>query len=293
MNAQNNVIKNSRKERKEAHPFSPAFFTVGATCKVNVCGDDIAIEVKRLIKNGPNSYILETPVFNEVTKCNEAYNITYVTEIIKRAPGIAVVHEAGVGYGVPNKKYLKEFFDTNFKHNMHCNDPVEVKHKSRYKVMDVHQLVGGIAFEMANPMDHVIDVEKMVKLLQQENVFRRDNAGWCYMSSVNKKKLRKAIKRLFNKCLLNQYKAQKENDDAWEQSHLEYDDRDYDRAVCFETVNEHGYKQTMMEDPGDSSKNIPVCSCCHERYVNKGVSTQCEACDHVDSMALHDDADYF
>jgi len=295
VNTKSNEYKNSRKERKETHPFSTAFFTVGTTCVVNVCGGDLTIEVKRLIKNGPHSYILETPVFKDVTGCNEAFNICYVRKIIKRAPGVAVVHEAGHGYGVPNKKYLKEFFDENVKNNMRCYDPTEVKHHSRYKVMDVNRLVGGIAFEIANSMDHVIDVEKMVSLLRQQHIFHLDNVDWGYMSSVNKKKLRKAIKRVFNKCLMNQYKAQDENDREWEHLHDDPDDREDDRAIRFETVNEHGHKQMMMEDPGDCSKNIPVCNTCYERYVNKGTGMMCDMCAREDDrmMEAHFGDDFF
>jgi hypothetical protein len=73
----------------------------------------------------------------------------------------------------------------------------------------VEDLVTAIANTMADPLQHVVDVEKMVALLRAENMISETVQDFWTVSSVSKKKLRRAVRRLFNKCLVNHFKAQK------------------------------------------------------------------------------------
>lgn len=199
--------------------FGYAHFPVGTVFKFQVKGVDPVeqiAKVRALSKNGPDSYVVHTNLACEVSDYRFV-NISHVTGIIRRGPGVA-----------------KLPFDQTIQDVSSYGDSLLKKSKSHYRLHSMHTVVSNIVTGMAN-QDQIVDVEKMVVLLRAQNVIQTvlysedceqysvyGYKGHCVAS---KKKLKSAIKRLFNKCLCDHGAAQRESDSFWDSG---WHDGDYD-----------------------------------------------------------------
>jgi hypothetical protein len=224
-------FKKKKIDRKKSRPFGPGFFTVGTVCDVVKSGENqpTSIRVRRLIKHGPDAYAIATGEWDRENSCDEAYDIESVTRIVRRAPGIGIAIGAHHYTQLPHRpQSLADFFiaETTAFYNKG-----RIKHRSRYSTGSPKQLVAALVAEMANSIEHVVDVQKMTQLLVKARVFHETEIDDDYVFSVGKKRLRKAIRRLFNKCLIAHRGAQADYDEKWNFP-LE------DNAVC-ESCEEH------------------------------------------------------
>lgn len=203
------VMKNSKRERKEACPFGRAFFPAGTICEVQVTKHmhptPIVVTVDKLVRNGPDSYVITTGKMNEATGMEEAYNIAHVKRILKRGEGVAQIDKGDDRYA----NYLEV-------EGQHGHSSVR-KHHSQYRTgspIDLALAVAGrYLFE-----DDCVDPNKLNELLQKEHLFHTATSGRYFQYTVylvNKKKFRKAVKRLLPKCLMKHREAQKQYDKFW------------------------------------------------------------------------------
>ncbi len=191
-----------RKAQRKAHrsPFTMAHLPVGSSCEIIINEHaPVIATVTAVFKNGPNSYVVETDQPGTVTDFFNA-NVSWVTQVFKRGPGVARLKRQ-------SDPYQKEF------HTRALFNQDKNKHRNYYRSYDVHGLVYNLMIELANDT-HLLDVEAMVKLLDQRGCLPLDKSGgpctWHLV--VQKKKIRKAVRQLFNKCLRSH--AQAEQDEA-------------------------------------------------------------------------------
>lgn len=197
---------NSKRERRERHPFSPAFFSLGTECEVIVSleGDTKVITVTKVTKNGPFNYVLHTGKEREDGALPEMYAIANVVRIVKRAPGVMKIDRSN---DLINRK---NHFSLQFE-----MDYMGVKkHPSEYRTTSLEGLVFAIMTEYVKD-DQLVDGQKLVDMLRDQGVFNITvpDALWGYpIYRVNKKKLRAAIRSILSKCLLKQHRTQKKQD---------------------------------------------------------------------------------
>lgn len=237
--------KNSKRERKEFRgnaSFPMGFFTPGTKCIVDVnhvTKGPREIEVMALASNGPNSYVVVTNEISPFTEIQESYHISHVKEIISHKPGRLKFEDYS------SSPEAKERRANDFRR---MSDSVSTglrdKHPSQYRTYAPEALIHTLMNEFVKE-DQVFDSQKLVKLLMRENIFHVDRIGesnWgIRVYTVSKKKLRKAIRRLHNKCLVPLFQAEL-------QRHA--DDEEYYRQEA-ERDMERDYPGERNDDDGD------------------------------------------
>jgi hypothetical protein len=196
------------KKIQDKAAFGRGHFPAGTICEINSTGNGgkgpRIVTTTGLRANGYNSFVITTNVPHELTDTLFC-NISHVTRIIKRGPGIAKLDRSSEqDLRQHNRETVESRFDI-FK----CAKP-----KSHYLSFDVESLVYMVANDYLTD-NMLLDGEKMVKLLEERGMFKtvaNDVQDYDSLTGVlaSKKKLRKAVKQLINKCLRSPAKAQQE-----------------------------------------------------------------------------------
>lgn len=142
-------------------------------------------EVSSIRCNGYNSWVLQTTTKDDLTEW-KAFNMCYVTRIIKRGSGSYKVTE-----NFPRAKV----------------ESILPKPKNSYAFYSPFETVMTVAKQFLND-SMLVDSEKLIGMLIDQGVIRSFDS-WS-PQTANKKKLKKAIRRVLNKCLENRKKAQEE-----------------------------------------------------------------------------------
>lgn len=206
--------------------FNIGHFPVGTICEINV--DAIkrteVVEVRRVFENGPHSFCIETTKFNEDIHGYISYNIVHVTKIIKRGSG-------NIKFTSLNKD-ASDNVNSTYK-------PMRLfqKHKSQFSDIGLIAEINKIGIPYENNR-HLLKTNKLYRHLQAtgiikcsfktiKNINGKDVVEEIF--TVNKKKLKCAIKRSVSKFFVDRRKEQKieyERD-------MEYYDHDFDHDSCF------------------------------------------------------------
>lgn len=168
--------------------FHLAHFPVGTIIEVFVecvTKEPEQYEVSEIHCNGFNSWVLQTTTKDDLTGW-KAFNMCYVTRIIKRGTGSYKVSEWH-----PNVKA----------------ESILPKPKNSYAFYSPFETVMTVAKQFLND-SMLVDSEKLIGMLIDQGVIRSFDS-WS-PQTANKKKLKKAIRRVLNKCLENRKKAQEE-----------------------------------------------------------------------------------
>lgn len=193
--------------RKNKPKFGYAHFPVGTIFKFKVSGVDKVehvAEVRELVKNGPDSYLIYTNLACELTEWR-LINASHVTSIVRRGPGVANISIER---------------NTNRMHNWE----ILPGSRTHYCTRSLRGLLNDRIAAMAG-QDHIVDVDKMIYMLDQQHVVKfteykdgdiGNNYGYHGYHKVSKKKLKAAIKRVYNKCLCDHREAQRESDQMWD-----------------------------------------------------------------------------
>lgn len=156
--------------------------------------------VKSLVQNGPNSFLLIMEEYDEAMKMDYMFNIDHVVKIIKRGPGQPFIAEHNAG-----KR-------TTYSNNVCFNTRVN-KSKGQYLFyVSVQSPIYYIALEYV-PKVSCIDIEALIDYCVKYAGFKVVPDGfWGNIYIINKKKLRKFIRRNVNRFLLSPGKVQHELD---------------------------------------------------------------------------------
>lgn len=193
--------------KKNKPTFGYAHFPIGTVFTFKVSGVDKVehlASVRELVKNGPDSYLIHTNLACELTDYR-MINASHVTGIVRRGPGVAKI-------SIDRK--------TRHQHNWE----ILPSSRTHYRTHSLRSLLNDHITAMAG-QDHIVDVDKMIYMLTQQNVvqfihYNCDEFGIHYgytgYHKVSKKKLKAAIKRVYNKCLCDHGEAQRESDQMWD-----------------------------------------------------------------------------
>lgn len=223
--------------RKRRRNFSPAFFSPGTICAVGCHGKPYRITVKKVVKNGPNSYAILTGNPNRflvttdkddiatASKIQEVINTNNIIKIVYRAPGVMKVDRSD------ELRFIAEQAATRLQEEYYGIS----KHPSQYRTMFVEGLIHSIAIDIRSDDQH-FDGERLVTKLRELNLFRVTTSGdfWTRpVYVVGKKKLRAAIKRLLPHCLEKHRVAQAFQDELGGRDDFEWNPEveDYTRQT--------------------------------------------------------------
>lgn len=156
--------------------------------------------VKSLVQNGPNSFLLIMEEYNEAMKMNYMFNIDHVAKIIKRGTGQPFIDDCNTG-----KR-------TTYSNNVCFNTKVS-KSKGQYLFYGYIELpTQYLALEYV-PKVSCIDMRALMDYCVKYAGFKVvPDSFWGNIFIINKKKLRKFIRRNVNRFLLSPCKVQHELD---------------------------------------------------------------------------------
>jgi hypothetical protein len=194
--------------------FNVGHFPVGTICEVAVENAldpwPKLVKVLGVICNGPNSYILDVQHLGEdlVHTSTEVdmYNICWVTRIIKRGEGTAVLDKTRTKSRLV---HTEKFYQANLgvrhkpKTKYMTFSPTELTHMVTYKYIKDDMLV---AWEKLLDLLFLHGVIQSVYLTEYQQTHSRPE-GLRYFV-VSKKRMNAFIKQVINKCLLNRKKEQ-------------------------------------------------------------------------------------
>lgn len=222
-------------QRKHKRLFSPAFFTPGTVFEVTLSHrrneEPKIYTVKELHKNGPRSYVAETTTEHESEHMkghNYSFNLAHVTRIIKQVPGPMVIERHRARELADRKK-------DQIRDNKAGYQPEYAKHPSQYCSYSIHEMLRRIINDIARD-DQMVDLQKMCNKLRDMNIFHftgREGYDDYGVYRVNKKKLRAAIKCVFNKCLVNHLEEQIEQNKRDFEQDLREMERDMKREMRY------------------------------------------------------------
>lgn len=178
-------------------------------------------ETTKVVRTGPSNYVLETTkkmnpeVFGDM---NQAFNVTCVKAIVKRGDGPVVFHEQD--FDPMDFRFLEE------KHILadYLNIKIKKTHFAHWSLRDI--LIFCINTRPVN--GSMLDMERMLSAVEKQSFVKtsdRNGQGFGCVS-VDKKRLKRFIKQNYNRFLVNVKKAQKEQDDMYD----EINERDLDAA---------------------------------------------------------------
>jgi hypothetical protein len=201
--------------------FNYAHFPVGTICEVHVNtykSEPKVVEVTSLFKNGADSYVIETTTPGTVTEFFGC-NIDHVTKIIKRGDGPV------------------RFAPSPFKRTFHKDIAQELeysyskygKHPSQYMTGDIRGLLLYVTDGLLT-VDHMLDFEKFTNAVFDTGVFQKvsDDTTWMDFYKADKKRLKKVVRQLINKCLTSKKEAlafERDLDNKMMEQELDYLDR--------------------------------------------------------------------
>lgn len=216
--SQKAVIKHisqvKREETKASKGFSPAFFTPGTRCIVQVGRREEAKEivVKNLVQNGSDSYVIDTGIKHDseyMKDVTQSYNISHVIQVLEHKPGKLVFGRAYRG-----RNDLKSISYTELPGLGRAN---------RHIGWDTASMVYNAIRDFNEP-GTCIDGEKLIDLLWERGIFKKVSIGQNYESFsvivANKKKLKRAVRRLLGKVKINARETQEAQDLAYYEEEL-------------------------------------------------------------------------
>lgn len=204
-----------REMRKADNKFPYAMFTPGTRCIVEV-GDEVTeITVKSLSQDGPDHFCIDTGIpigmESEIMKdMTHMYHIGYVTQVLEHKP-VPLVIDPYRGHEIEgsniHKNIRAEMARKNGRSNRYSGSCWDI---IRHAVNDLPLRVG-----------QVYDVERLTGILymqgiiQQVNTKTTDAEGWYanWVFTANKKKVKRAVRRLQGKISGNARKKQEEEDE--------------------------------------------------------------------------------
>jgi hypothetical protein len=212
-------MNNMRKKEKPG--FNRGHFPEGTVAVVKVFDDSSKIiTVTGVFENGPNSWVLETDLPNLHSKGQyHGYNLSHVTQILKRGDGPCRVRESGT----PALFYKEENYPGR------CQ--VASKNKGEYVFLNLRHVVSTIL--KSNPRyaflkeDHIVDMDAVVSALVKSGIVQRVTE-WG-LSKVNKRQLHKRLIKLIARHKLKRRVQQALEDKEMERIYVE----DMERESAF------------------------------------------------------------
>lgn len=214
--------------------FHLAHFPVGTIIEVFVecvTKEPEQYEVSEIHCNGFNSWVLQTTTKDDLTGW-KAFNMCYVTRIIKRGTGSYKVSEwhpnvkaeervlTKIPRYSPKARHLKK--DINEGSSYYERRQIyglPAKPKNSYSYYSPFDTVMSVAKQFIDD-SMLVNWEKLIDMLIDQGVIRSFDS-WTAQTS-NKKRLKKTIRRVLNKCLLNRAKTQTADDSAREEAYFDY-----------------------------------------------------------------------
>jgi len=221
---------NTNKKRS----FGIGHFPIGTMVRIQVFPNKPVIEtmVTRLSSNGPNSWVIETTEpANEHIGGFFTCNIDHVIEIVKRGPGDIKITDPRMSNST---KFKSDIFNRNG--NLKPEYGIQKHHSQFLAFSGSQEIVYAIAMDIANPT-MLLDNEKLVGELikgghlpilhtHTKNSFHSNGFHWSYVQ-INKKRLKKAIKRVIGKAYINRKHAQKVEDEEMMKRYYEDFESDF------------------------------------------------------------------
>ncbi len=190
--------------KKNRPPFGPHHVPAGTVCEVTLgIAEPQVVTVTKVRRNGPRSYLIciDEPL---TTTGAQLVNVAHITRVIKRGAGSSVVDNRG------DEDFRDEFFAAEAK----IRTALPAKHRHNYRTNDPTSLVFAVLVDIMTSQ-HLLDTDKLLRMLRFRGLLQPRGCtytGQYYV--VNKVKLKRAIRQLLNKCLLNHRKDQEANDYA-------------------------------------------------------------------------------
>lgn len=180
--------------------FKPHHFPRGTVCEISSTGNRgrgprvVTVESLRQTCGYGLSVILVTKEDDDLTD-KFGCNIDHVTRIIRRGPGVAVLEksaEASAQYHAKRVAQLRDIFV--------CTKP-----KSSYLTFDTLLLVAAVGDRLICD-DMTVDYDRLEQMVRARGLFKQiqpSGGGSIDLvgETANKKKLRRAVKQMLNKCL--------------------------------------------------------------------------------------------
>lgn len=177
--------------------------------------------VSDIIKNGVSSYCIETntPTQYKDIGGNESFNISHVTSIIKRGTG---KEYCGSDTSESNKLFLEQ-------------SAMHSRIGKRGTLLSENQIAYYLASGMLKDQT-LLDLNKLIGHLFGQGVFKKVDTGEFFHTTLvyNKKRAKKAVKRLLNKCLIKHKVALKEEEDMY----VDMMENDFYGEIDFDDVEE-------------------------------------------------------
>ena len=280
------IWKKSRKLATGLRQFGIGHLPVGTVVELYVEGshhDPIQRTVTGLVCNGSDSWVLKTDQPSSIGGLTEAFNVSYVTGVVRRGTGSTALTPYFVGLD-------RDAFSPLGR--------VKAKGRNQYASYDMRTVVNYLISTMTTDAQ-LVDGDKLYGLLHDCGAIQPHPEGkWSrgvqLAWKANKKRLKRRIRQLLPKCLLNRELAQRQDAEAelkdYERDFDNRVDMEFDRPIevgTTEGLNEHGNSQVFIHGE-------PVCAQCHLPYTNHGANhpygrgTMCYSCRAGD----YDDYDY-
>lgn len=198
-------------EQNKVTKWDYAHFPKGSVVSICVGAYDVSnrtrtLTVKHIVQNAPDSYVLVGEEIDGSTGSNIAYNTDHTVKILKRGSGPIVFEDKE-----SNTSYYKK----------HCEEMnMILKHHSRYKTYAVRAMIHLLINDLLSP-DVVLDMDKLISYLIARNyiITTKYTGVGISLLSGNKKKIKKAVRQVFNKCLISKKKAQRDYDKSFEEDY--------------------------------------------------------------------------
>ncbi len=177
--------------------FCPEHFPAGTLCLVQIFEQDEPRleEVVSVVQNGISSYCIKTTSLSEVYDGNYSVNISHVIKIIKRGSGLV-------------KYENREPSDTSWLYLPHNG-------AGRSRTYYIASVINRVVIPMV-PEGSCLDLEKLEDIIISQGIFQAAVKGECLtIYKFDGKKLKKAINRVLNKCLLNVKKENRLQYEEW------------------------------------------------------------------------------
>jgi hypothetical protein len=216
-------LTNNGGSMKKSNGFCYAHFPAGTICEVTLThrqNQKFNVEVTTLSKNGADSYVIETTLPGDVTDFFGC-NIDHVTRIIKRGKG-----------GLVWAKHRTYDFMADYVGAIGDAYAELGKHPSQYLTYEPRQLVAHLIRDRQD-VDTMLDFDVLMGKLWATGVFTecKLNDGWGMpYVKANKKRLKKTVFKLLNKCLITKKAAvryEQELDHEMMMRDLELDEKYY------------------------------------------------------------------
>lgn len=198
-----------RNKRYFKSKFNIAHFPKGTVVEIEIFGKVTEATVLSVSSNGANSWLIEIDRYSPTLNGNEVVNIGYVTRIIKRGAGGLVFRQRS------DCDHRSLFFKQNNENRL--LDGKNLKHPSQYFALCSHaMLLYYLGTQMTHYM-HLIDTDKLMELLEVNGIRTKkigDEAMFSFnYLQINKKKLKKRLRRMLPHAYIRRYEAQRDYDD--------------------------------------------------------------------------------